>query len=270
MFLRAFKKKVKSKQSLIGKYEKIETNNLALETTEVNSKKTKEENEEKSQIETIKTKLEETVMLQRLLATEPNLLEQVNKCIEEQETQLNKVNNSDCNDEFLPTGWSIDTFNGRKYYIDHNTHTTHWSHPLDQSSLPLGWEKIETKEHGTYYVNHITKKAQYLHPLIKIDNTNTLNYNDHLLSQQKETTNLIVPSNPILNTTIPEWLFIYSQVNHLHDSMLNWNLFTKQELEIYDCMMQRLFRNECHEIVMKYEKYRMSILNGYLQETTNL
>lgn len=33
----------------------------------------------------------------------------------------------------LPPGWSVDyTLRGRKYYIDHNAKTTHWSHPLER------------------------------------------------------------------------------------------------------------------------------------------
>jgi scaffold protein salvador len=41
---------------------------------------------------------------------------------------------------------------GRKYYIDHNTKTTHWSHPLEKEGLPTGWERIESHEFGVYYV----------------------------------------------------------------------------------------------------------------------
>ncbi len=53
----------------------------------------------------------------------------------------------------LPPGWSVDwTVHGRKYYVNHNTQTTHWSHPLEKESLPTGWEKIESAEHGVYYV----------------------------------------------------------------------------------------------------------------------
>ena len=43
------------------------------------------------------------------------------------------------------------TVRGRKYYIDHNTQTTHWSHPFEKESLPTGWEKVESAEHGVYY-----------------------------------------------------------------------------------------------------------------------
>lgn len=53
----------------------------------------------------------------------------------------------------LPPGWSIDfTLRGRKYYIDHNTKTTHWSHPLETEGLPTGWERVTSAEYGVYYV----------------------------------------------------------------------------------------------------------------------
>lgn len=53
----------------------------------------------------------------------------------------------------LPPGWSVDfTLRGRKYYIDHNTKTTHWSHPLEKEGLPTGWERIDSPEYGIYYV----------------------------------------------------------------------------------------------------------------------
>lgn len=53
----------------------------------------------------------------------------------------------------LPPGWSIDlTLRGRKYYIDHNTKTTHWSHPLEKEGLPTGWERIESNDYGVYFV----------------------------------------------------------------------------------------------------------------------
>lgn len=65
----------------------------------------------------------------------------------------------------LPGGWTVDwTIRGRKYYIDHNTNTTHWSHPLEREGLPPGWEKVESAEFGVYYVDHINKRAQYRHP----------------------------------------------------------------------------------------------------------
>jgi hypothetical protein len=55
----------------------------------------------------------------------------------------------------LPLGWSVGyTLRGRRYYIDHNTMTTHWSHPLESEGLPTGWESIDSSEYGTYYVKY--------------------------------------------------------------------------------------------------------------------
>ena len=66
----------------------------------------------------------------------------------------------------LPPGWSVDwTINGHNYYIDHNTNTTHWTHPLNNDSLPPGWERVTSSQYGTYYVNHVEKITQYEHPL---------------------------------------------------------------------------------------------------------
>lgn len=49
----------------------------------------------------------------------------------------------------LPPGWSVDYTlrNQRKYYIDHNTQTTHWSHPL---------ERVENQQ-GLYYYKWVAK-----------------------------------------------------------------------------------------------------------------
>lgn len=53
----------------------------------------------------------------------------------------------------LPPGWTVDyTLRGRKYYIDHNAKTTHWSHPLEREGLPVGWQCIDSPQYGVYYV----------------------------------------------------------------------------------------------------------------------
>lgn len=53
----------------------------------------------------------------------------------------------------LPLGWTIGfTMRGRRYFIDHNTKTTHWSHPLEKEGLPTGWEKVDSPDFGVYYV----------------------------------------------------------------------------------------------------------------------
>lgn len=208
-------------------------------------------------------------LIKELLQSNPNLLQKVNQHIEKQQQHQIQTN-----EDQLPNGWSVDwTLNGRKYFIDHNTQTTHWNHPLESSSLPLGWEKIESIEHGIYYVNHITKKAQCTHPLLRIseyDNQNSLiSYDGHVNTTSERSQSSLVPANPLLNVSIPDWLYVYSKASHAHDSMIQWDLFERNELELYDAMMQRLYINDCQKIVMRYEKYRATILNTVLKLNNN-
>ena len=82
----------------------------------------------------------------------------------------------------LPGGWEVAlTADSLRYYVDHNTNTTHWTHPLETASLPPGWEQgkrfiiepklfykfnliVSSPAYGTYYVNHVDKKTQYEAP----------------------------------------------------------------------------------------------------------
>ncbi|XP_060079151.1 protein salvador homolog 1-like [Ylistrum balloti] len=168
----------------------------------------------------------------------------------------------------LPTGWSIDwTVRGRKYYIDHNTQTTHWSHPFEKESLPMGWERIESKEFGVYYVNHFMKIAQYQHPCAPTMPQFSLAFQFPQrpgLPQQIEyrparQTNVLVPANPYLYTEIPQWLSVYSRGAPEHDHKLKWDLFTVSQLEHYDAMLMRLHKQELEQIVMSYESYRIAL-----------
>ena len=136
----------------------------------------------------------------------------------------------------LPAGWSVGwTMRGRKYFIDHNSKTTHWSHPLETEGLPAGWEKVESPEFGVYYLNHITRyylrfmirifnsspyrQVQYDHPSVPVYCRTT-----HSLPQLAYTSpptvpnnvkyhqNVLVPANPYLHEEIPVWLRVYFKV----------------------------------------------------------
>ncbi|CAG5127422.1 unnamed protein product [Candidula unifasciata] len=165
----------------------------------------------------------------------------------------------------LPPGWSIDwTVRGRKYYIDHNTQATHWSHPLEKESLPTDWERIESKERGVYYYNHITRTAQYHHPCSPVPDV-VLGYGvltvpdrlpPHLEYRQN---NQLVPANPYLNTEIPEWLLVFSKAPHEHDHKLKWELFTLSQLENFAALLIRLYKQDLERIVMSYERYRNAL-----------
>lgn len=63
----------------------------------------------------------------------------------------------------LPPGWEIKytTTNGvaRKYYVDHNTQSTHWDPPL-----PIGWEERVDQHGRIYYVDHNTRSTTWQRP----------------------------------------------------------------------------------------------------------
>ncbi|XP_072040671.1 uncharacterized protein [Amphiura filiformis] len=61
----------------------------------------------------------------------------------------------------LQDGWqSKINQDGRLYYLNHNTKTSHWLPPptswSDKADLPYGWEGAMDKNGKPYYINHIT------------------------------------------------------------------------------------------------------------------
>lgn len=154
----------------------------------------------------------------------------------------------------LPLGWSVDwTAQGRKYYIDHNTQTTHWSHPLEKESLPPGWEKIESFGDGIYYINHVKRSVQYHHPLMQTVQP-SIQYSSPDTEYRRQ--NVLVPANPYLTTEIPNWLLVYFHAAHEHDHKLKWELFSLHELESNDAFLHRIFMEDVKQIVMRYETVR--------------
>lgn len=77
----------------------------------------------------------------------------------------------------LPPGWEeARDYDGRVFYIDHNTRQTSWIDPRDRitkpltfadcvgDELPLGWEVVYDQQVGVYYIDHINKTTQIENP----------------------------------------------------------------------------------------------------------
>ena len=163
----------------------------------------------------------------------------------------------------LPPGWATHyTLHGRKYYVDHNAHTTHWSHPLEREGLPVGWRTVVSKVHGTYYENQYTGQCQRQHPCLTSYYVYTTSaeppkaIRPETYSPPTHTHNALVPANPYLLEEIPKWLVVYSDADSSKDHMLQFNMFSLQELECFDGMLVRLFKQELGTIVGFYERYR--------------
>lgn len=177
-------------------------------------------------------------------------------------TSLGNLTNHGTEDLPLPPGWSVDwTMRGRKYYIDHNTNTTHWSHPLEREGLPPGWERVESSEFGTYYVDHTNKRAQYRHPCApsvpRYDQPPPITYQPQ---QTERNQSLLVPANPYHTAEIPDWLQVYARAPVKYDHILKWELFQLADLDTYQGMLKLLFMKELEQIVKLYEAYRQALL----------
>ncbi|XP_040194072.1 protein WWC3 [Rana temporaria] len=77
----------------------------------------------------------------------------------------------------LPAGWEeARDYDGRVFYIDHNTRKTSWIDPRDRitkpltfadcvgNELPLGWEVVYDTQIGVYYMDHINQITQIEDP----------------------------------------------------------------------------------------------------------
>lgn len=112
--------------------------------------------------------------------------------------------------------------------------------------------------------SHITRQAQYEHPCAPqyLGAQHILNRSvaapvssvtsppppSHTHFHQP---NVLVPPNPYLHEEIPIWLRVYCKASPTLDHHLKWDLFGLQELECFEAMLNRLFRDELEELVMK-------------------
>merc|ERR550532_3809779 len=71
---------------------------------------------------------------------------------------------------------------------------------------------------------------------------------------------VLVPANPYLHEEIPIWLRVYFKASPSLDHHLKWDLFRLPELECFEAMLTRLFRDELEELVMRYEAMRITLM----------
>lgn len=65
---------------------------------------------------------------------------------------------------------------------------------------------------------------------------------------------------------IPVWLSVYSQAAQTLDHKLRWEMFRLPELDCFNAMLTRLYKQELEEVVMRFEVYRFveNITHFYL------
>ena len=78
----------------------------------------------------------------------------------------------------------------------------------------------------------------------------------------------IVPANPVLQRRIPSFLRSYAQASSSNDNPLQWHLFSASDLECYDAMMKKLYKDENLARVQIYENYRILLSSVLISETS--
>jgi scaffold protein salvador len=71
--------------------------------------------------------------------------------------------------------------------------------------------------------------------------------------------NALVPANPLLSVEVPKWLKIYTQSTPEKDHIIKWNMFQADQLIYINELITKLFKEELHNIVSKYEALRIAI-----------
>uniref|UniRef100_A0A914Q5H1 Uncharacterized protein n=1 Tax=Panagrolaimus davidi TaxID=227884 RepID=A0A914Q5H1_9BILA len=163
----------------------------------------------------------------------------------------------------LPPNWEVRlTANNIRYFVDHNNQRTHWIHPLARENLPLGWTKLYDENLGVVYYNELERRSQFDHPGVATPASNIAEVHGSVQSivpNRNKSNEDIEDLNIISETEIPIWLQMYSEADSESDGLLNFNLFKLQQLEIFDEMLLKLFKQDAINTVIKYEKPRREI-----------
>lgn len=137
------------------------------------------------------------------------------------------------------------------------------------------------------HFSHITRQAQYNHPCYTscyLYTTSDRAKPTPIIHTQFTPHSALVPANPYLLEEIPAWLLIYVDGNcrrlwgHIKffwsflalwenvllqyladpatDHKLKWDMFKLSELECFDSMMFRMFKQEMETLISRHEAYR--------------
>ncbi|XP_065372074.1 protein kibra [Calliphora vicina] len=125
----------------------------------------------------------------------------------------------------LPEGWDIaKDFDGKIYYIDHNTKKTTWLDPRDQytkpqsfedcvgDELPMGWEEAYDPNIGRYYINHIAQTTQLEDPRQEWKSVQEQMLRDYLSAAQDQLEN----KREMFDVKQQRLLIAQEEYNHLN------------------------------------------------------
>ncbi|VDO28221.1 unnamed protein product [Haemonchus placei] len=155
----------------------------------------------------------------------------------------------------LPPNWAVEF---SRYYVDHNTCRTHWIHPLARENLPPGWNKIFQPNTGVIYYNEMDGRSQVEHPglpIVPINRTESMMVASRRAESAVEHLNIIHHEG---NCDV---------FKNEYGNFYSWDLFNTMQLEHYEEMMLKLYKQEVIDTVRRYERMR-TLLNREIVRRT--
>ncbi|CAF3709577.1 unnamed protein product [Rotaria sordida] len=125
-------------------------------------------------------------------------------------------------------------------------------------------DTVNEEEENTNDSNNIDKQERSLFSQRRFQQQS-----DFTVNNRESAKKPIVPPNPLLKRPIPSFLHVYSQASSSNDILLQWHLFSLSELESFDAMMTKLYRDENFIRVQYYENYR-GLLTSILESKKSL
>ncbi|CAF3535800.1 unnamed protein product [Adineta steineri] len=123
---------------------------------------------------------------------------------------------------------------------------------------------VREEEETSSDSNEIDKQSRSLFPQRHFQRQSDLIVNNREFAKKP-----IVPPNPFITKPIPQFLTVYSQASSSNDILLQWQLFSLSDLESFDAMMTRLYKDENLLRVKLYEMYRTLLTSALISKKSS-
>ncbi|XP_974791.2 protein kibra isoform X1 [Tribolium castaneum] len=130
----------------------------------------------------------------------------------------------------LPEGWDYGRdYDGKIYFIDHNSKKTTWIDPRDRftkpqtfadcigNELPLGWEEAYDGQIGPYYINHQTQSTQLEDPRQEWRAIQEAMLREYLQTAQ----DVLEAKKDIYHVKSQRLMLAQDEYNHLNNALAN-------------------------------------------------
>ncbi|XP_022086778.1 protein WWC2-like [Acanthaster planci] len=133
----------------------------------------------------------------------------------------------------LPAGWEeARDYDGKIYFIDHNTRKTSWVDPRDRltkpqtfadcigDELPFGWEEAYDPVLGIYFIDHLNQTNQIEDPRVQWRREKEMMLREYLTTQTDEEDSRA--KQEICNVKQQRLQLAENEVQHLNDALSGW------------------------------------------------